>query len=386
MRHTDFFLNPGAERRPYGAAERAILGGAAFTEAWDTIRAWPGYAPTPLHALPGLAASLGIATLHYKDEGPRFGLGSFKALGGAYAVARLATAHPDPRTLTVTCATDGNHGRSVAWGAQRAGCRCVIFVHAGVSAARVEAIEQYGAEVRRVPGNYDDSVRHAANTAAAEGWTVVSDTSYPGYTDLPRQVMLGYAVLAEEAIVQSGGAAPTHLFLQGGVGGFAAAVLAHYWERYGAVRPCTVVVEPDRAACLLASARAGRRQTVHGDLDTVMAGLACGEPSLLAWEILRCGADAFMSIPDAHALDAMRALAQPPAGDPAIVGGESGVAGLAGLRALAGDPVARSGIALNASSRVLVIGTEADTDPAYYTRVVGRPAAMVQALNSQIVD
>ncbi len=379
--YTAFAANPRAERRPYGLAERAILGGVAFAEARETIRAWPGYAPTPLHSLPGLAAQLGLATLHYKDEGPRFGLGSFKALGGAYAVARLVAERGSARGLTVTCATDGNHGRSVAWGAQRSGCRCVIFVHAGVSAARVAAIERYGAEVRRVPGNYDDSVRHAADTAAAEGWTVVSDTSYPGYTDIPRHVMQGYAVLAEEAIEQSGGAAPTHLFLQGGVGGFAAAVLAHYWEHFGAARPAAVVVEPDRAACLLASARTGRPEVVHGELDTIMAGLACGEPSLLAWDILRAGADAFMSIPDALALDTMRALAQPLAGDPAIVGGESGVAGLAGLVAAAADPEIRATIGLGAGSRVLVVGTESDTDPALYARIVGRSAGDVRRVD-----
>jgi len=375
--YTAFAENPRAARRPYGAAERAILGGPAFTVAWNTIRAWPGYAPTPLLSLPGLAAQLGIASLHYKDEGPRFGLGSFKALGGAYAVARVVADRGGARGLTVTCATDGNHGRSVAWGAQRAGCRCVIFVHAGVSAARVAAIEHYGAEVRRVPGNYDDSVRHAADAAAAEGWTVVSDTSYPGYTDIPCHVMQGYAVLAEEAIAQSS-AIPTHLFLQGGVGGFAAAMIAHYWERTGAARPVAVVVEPDRAACLLASARVGRPQAVHGDLDTVMAGLACGEPSLVAWNILDAGADAFMSIPDALALAAMRTLAEPVAGDPAIVGGESGVAGLAGLQSIADDPAVCAAIALTPASRVLVIGTEADTDPALYARVVGRNAAAVR--------
>lgn len=377
MSTTAFVANPRAVRRPYGAAERAILGGPAFAEAWDAIRAWPGYAPTPLYALPGLAAQLGIASLHYKDEGPRFGLGSFKALGGAYAVARVVAARGGAEGLTVTCATDGNHGRSVAWGAQRAGCRCVIFVHAGVSEARVAAIAHYGAEVRRVPGNYDDSVRHAADTAAAEGWTVVSDTSYPGYTDIPRHVMQGYAVLAEEAIAQSD-APPTHLFLQGGVGGFAAAMVAHYWERTGAARPVAVVVEPDRAACLLASARAGKPTAVHGDLDTLMAGLACGEPSLLAWDILDAGADAFLSIPDALALEAMRTLARPAAGDPAIVGGESGVAGLAGLQAIADDAAVRAAIVLTAASRVLVVGTEADTDPALYARVVGNRAAEVR--------
>jgi diaminopropionate ammonia-lyase len=255
----------------------------------------------------------------------------------------------------------------------------VIFVHGGVSRARVAAIERYGAEVRRVAGNYDDSVRHAARVAAERGWTVVSDTSYAGYTDIPRDVMQGYAVLAHEALEQMRGEPPTHVFVQGGVGGLAAAVAAYFWERFGARRPHLTVIEPDRADCLLRSARAGSPQSVGGDLDTVMAGLACGEPSLLAWQILRCAADAFASIPDDAALDAMRRLAAPPAADPPIVGGESGVAGLAGLIALASDSGARARLGLGAASSVFVIGSEGDTDPELYARIVGRTAAQVLA-------
>lgn len=377
--YTALVRNPRADMtRPYGARECAILGGSAFDTALAAIRRWPGYAPTPLYDLHGLAATLGVRDLHYKDEGERFGLKSFKALGGAYAVSRLA-ARSAPHTLTVTCATDGNHGRSVAWGAQRAGSRCVIFVHGGVSRARIEAIEQFGAEVRRVPGNYDDSVRHAARVAAEEGWTVVSDTSYAGYTDIPRDVMQGYTVLVHETLEQMHGLMPTHLFVQGGVGGLAAAVAAYFWEHYGAQRPVVVVVEPDRADCLLRSAVAGAPQTVSGSLDTVMAGLACGEPSLLAWEILQYAADAFISIPDESALATMQQLAAPPASDPPIVSGESGAAGLAGLIAVAGDPAARSTIALTPDSRVLVIGSESDTDPELYKRIVGRSAQEVRS-------
>lgn len=377
--YTALVRNPRADvHRPYGAQERAILGGPAFDAALAAIRRWPGYAPTPLYDLRGLAAKLGVRAIHYKDEGERFSLKSFKALGGAYAVSRLASGSA-PRALTVTCATDGNHGRSVAWGAQRAGARCVIFVHGGVSRARIEAIEQFGAEVRQVSGNYDDSVRHAARIAAEAGWTVVSDTSYAGYTDIPRDVMQGYAVLSHETLQQMHGQAPTHLFVQGGVGGLAAAIAAYFWEHCGARRPATIVVEPDRADCLLRSAAAGVPQTVSGSLDTVMAGLACGEPSLLAWEILQYAADAFVSIPDASALAAMKTLATPPAADPPIVSGESGAAGLAGLIAVAADPTARTATTLTPESRVLVIGSESDTDPALYQRIVGRSAQEVRA-------
>ncbi|MGV3628629.1 MAG: diaminopropionate ammonia-lyase, partial [Betaproteobacteria bacterium] len=234
----------------------------------------------------------------------------------------------------------------------------------------------YGAEVRRVSGNYDDAVHHAAEAAAANSWIVVSDTSYAGYTEIPRQVMQGYAVLIDEALQQLGAAGPpTHVFVQGGVGGLAAALAAYLWETFGADRPRLIVVEPDKADCLLRSCRAGSLQTVSGKLDTLMAGLACGEPSLLAWEMLRKAADAFMSIRDADAVACMRLLAAPPPGDPSVVAGESAVAGLAGLLAVAGDQAIRTALKIDAASRVLVIGTEADTDPELYARLVGQPAA-----------
>ncbi len=378
----DFLLNSRVERsRPYGKAELAVLGGKAYAEAKRIITAWPDYAPTPLLSLPGVAAGAGIGALYYKDEGPRFGLGSFKALGGAYAVNRLAREwkQRDGRELsqlTVTCATDGNHGRAVAWGARQIGCRCVVFVHELVSAGRVAAMERYGAEVRRVSGNYDDAVHHAATAAKLNGWIVVSDTSYAGYTEIPRQVMQGYAVLIDEALQQLGAAAPpTHVFVQGGVGGLAAALAAHLWETFGADRPRLIVVEPDKADCLLRSCRAGGLQIVSGKLDTIMAGLACGEPSLIAWEMLHKAADAFMSIRDTDAVACMRLLAAPPAADPRVVAGESGVAGLAGLLAVAGDQALREMLGIDAASRVLVIGTEADTDPELYSELVGSPLA-----------
>src|SRR5690606_35466744 len=194
--------------------------------------------------------------------------------------------------ITVTCATDGNHGRSVAWGAHLFGCKCVIYVHETVSKGRKDAIASYGAEVRVVPGNYDDAVRKAASDAQANGWFVVTDTSYEGYTSVPRDVMQGYTIMAEESMQQIK-QTPTHIFVQGGVGGLAAAVCAHYWEKQGSERPRFIVAEPDRADCLYRSAKAGKPVAVHGALDTIMAGLACGEVSIIAWDILSEGADAF---------------------------------------------------------------------------------------------
>jgi len=358
--------NPKVRDGAYGARQRAVLNREAFAAARAEISRWPGYAPTPLRSLAEVARSTGVARVDYKDESGRFGLGSFKALGGAYAVGRRIGASGRPaRDIVVTCATDGNHGRSVAWGAKRFGCGCVIYVHETVSEGRARAIAAYGAEIRRVPGTYDDAVRQAARDAAANGWIVVSDTSYAGYTDIPRDVMQGYAVMVDEAL----GALdrpPTHVFVQAGVGGLAAAVCGHLWEMLGDARPRTVVVEPDRAACLFESARQGRAANIGGALDTAMAGLACGETSLLAWEILEEGAGDFLTVTDQAAFAAMRLLA------PGIVAGESAVAGLAGLLGAAARPELARAIGLDRSSRVLLFGSEGDTDPELYRKIVDR--------------
>jgi diaminopropionate ammonia-lyase len=396
------FANPRyAPSEAYGPQREALLSAAGLAQAQSVITTWPGYGHTPLQALPDLAARAGVASIHYKDEGSRFGLGSFKALGGAYAVARLLCAvigqrlgrevtpaqlvgpgvQPDVRRaaadITVTCATDGNHGRSVAWGAQMMGCRCVIYIHATVSEGRRDAIARYGADMVRTPGNYDESVQQADQDARTHGWYVISDTSYPGYMDIPRDVMQGYQLMVDEA-VQALPQWPTHVFIQAGVGGVAAAVCAYFWERHAQPMPQCVVVEPEQADCLLRSARAGQPVAVKGDLDTLMAGLACGEVSLLAWQVLDHGAAAFCSIPDPAAVDAMRLLAQPGGADPAIAAGESAVAGLAALLLAMQDPQAKATLGLGPDSRVLLFGSEGDTDPALYQQLVGRTAEQVR--------
>jgi diaminopropionate ammonia-lyase len=387
------FANPrAAHDAPYAADGRAaILSLAALACAKREIMAWPGYKPTPLHLLPKLAARVGIDAILYKDEAERFGLGSFKALGGAYAVFKLlrksireqknATASSLDLTsgryadltsrITVTCATDGNHGRSVAWGAHTFGCRCVIYIPETVSVGRCQAIAAYGAEIRRFTGTYDDGVRRAAVDAAAQGWMVVSDTAYEGYTDVPRDVMQGYSLMVEEALRQTS-AVPSHVFVQGGVGGLAAGVCSYLWERYGAARPYFVIVEPEKADCFYRSAVAGRPTPAEGALDTIMAGLACGEVSPLAWRILETGADAFMTIDDEAAVDCMRLLAAGRFGDDPVVAGESAVAGLAGLLVASADADARARLDLHPDSRVLVFGTEGATDPEVYRSIVGR--------------
>jgi diaminopropionate ammonia-lyase len=374
--------------RHHGTPGVVVLPDSGFRRAKEEIASWPGYAPTPLLLLPDAAEAARVASVHWKDEGGRFGLGSFKALGGAYAVLRVLAAelarrdvaaaassadladgkHRDEtRGITVTCATDGNHGRSVAWGAQRFGCRCVVFVHPGVSKGRRDAIAAHGAEVRETPGTYDDAVRTARREAEKNGWFVVSDTSYAGYTEPPRDVMQGYRLLAEEA-AEALPDRPTHVFVPGGVGGLAAAVSAQMRSRYGKDAPRLVVAEPDRAACLMASAEAGQITAVDGPLDTVMACLACGEPSLLAWQELERAAFGFVSVPDEAAVASMRALHKR---QPRIVAGESAVAGLAALLLAGRDAFGRTALQLSEDSRVLVIGTEGATDPALHAKLVG---------------
>lgn len=391
--------NPAANRMtPYGARRSEILGADALALAQRELTQWQGYAVTPLHSLPALAQAMGVASVHYKNEGSRFGLGSFKALGGAYAVARLLCRElgaqlgrtlttqdlltPELHALcggiTVTCATDGNHGRSVAWGAQLFGCQCVIYIHATVSEGRKEAIAQYGAQVVRTAGNYDDAVRQADLDAKQYGRFVISDTSYPGYMEVPRDVMQGYQLMVEEAAQQLP-ERPTHIFVQAGVGGLAAAVCGYFWERDAGDRPIYVVVEPDKADCLTQSAKAGQLTAVTGDIDTLMAGLACGEVSHLAWEILEKGTDAFCVIPDDAAVAAMRLLAHPLGNDPVIVAGESAVAGVAAAIAASQSDAARQMLGLNADSRILFFGSEAATDPALYEQLVGESAEAVAA-------
>lgn len=378
-------------QQPLQPSDLALLGSAGADAVAEILALRTGHAPTPLGGLPGLAGELGIGSIHVKDEGHRLGLGSFKALGGAYALMKLVQEEasrqlgrlvpasqiisPEVRAvaarMTFACATDGNHGRSVAQGAELMGSRAVIFVHSGVSDARIAAIARFGAEMIRVKGNYDDSVAEAARVAAQEGWIVLSDTSWPGYEHIPGLVMQGYTILVREAL-EAMPEPPTHVFLQAGVGGFAAAVAGHLAAVLGDGRPHVTVVDPARAACLFESAKAGHIVKVPESEPTVMAMLECYEPSMIAFRILERVADGFMTVEEDAAPDVMRRLANPVGSDPAIVSGESGGAGLAGLIAVMKEPMLAAQIGLGPSSRVLVINTEGATDPALYERIVGR--------------
>jgi diaminopropionate ammonia-lyase len=383
-----------ARMRDGDAAER-VLSRQDFATSRAEITQWDGYAPTPLVSLSVLATKIDVAEVLYKDEGPRFGLGSFKALGGSYAALRVLQRQiaaklgqevtlEEIRTgkvaalaaqITLVSATDGNHGRSLAWGCQRFGAPCRIYIHAEVSEGRAEAMRDLGAEVIRINGDYDASVVLAKKEAEENGWFVVSDTSWEGYSEPPRDVMAGYGVMTSE-ICESLDQPPTHVFLQGGVGGLAAGVVAGLRQHWGKQGPRVVIVEPDLAACLFESGRSGVATTFAVQTETLMAGLSCGEPSGMAWEILAEEAADFLTIPDSLVAPCVRLLARPFAGDTAIEAGESAIAGLAALIAARQDAELSAKLGLDAQSRVLLIGSEGVTDPAIFAQIMeGQDAA-----------
>ncbi len=370
-------LNPNAHRRAATREERRIVSLQSAAEALVEIRRWPGYSITPLRDLAPLAARLGVQALRYKDESSRFSLGSFKALGGAYAAARevqrmlrlrngqdvsiselfAAGRADDIQDMTLCCATDGNHGVSVAFAANRMNCRCAIFMHANASSARERLMLELGATVHRTPGTYDDSVRIAREAAANDGWVLIADTTLETFEQVPAEVIQGYTVMLQEILDQDPHAVPTHVFVQGGVGGLAAAVAGFLAERFGEHRPMVIIVEPETAACLLASSNAGTASRVEGNLHTIMGMLECGEASSIAWTILKQRADAFITIDDESAVQAHDFLTRGNAGETLDVG-YSGAAGVAGLMAAIADPEVAAALRLDKESRILTFGTE----------------------------
>ncbi|MDM5147124.1 diaminopropionate ammonia-lyase [Candidatus Persebacteraceae bacterium Df01] len=348
----------------------SILSDAQMDEAYATICQWENYHPTPLCALDNTAAQFGLRKVYYKDESLRFDLSSFKALGGAYAVEKLVQQHRQTggTDYTVTTATDGNHGRSVAWGAARAGCKAKIFVHRHVSKERTAAIAAYGAEIIRTDGNYDDSVNECARFAADNDWQIVSDTSWEGYTAVPTLIMAGYSVLVRELLEQLDAQKPTHVIVPAGVGGLLAAVAACL-ARFVQPFPRLIAVESVYADCLLQSAKNRALTTVDIQQETLMAGLSCGCPSLLAWEIAAATTSDFISIDDAAIGTTMRRLAAGDYGTP-LVGGECSAGGLTALQAmsqLSWDE--KREFALNEDSVVLLFGTEGITDESAYRQL-----------------
>ncbi len=374
-----------AARTAYSEQAAAVLSEAQARAAFKEITAWPGYQPTSLRSLNKLATHVNCAEVLYKDESERFGLGSFKALGGAYAVLCLVAQEYQrlhsqsivlgdirngdyqsfTREMMVTTATDGNHGRSVAWGAKNAGCQCRIYIHRDVSDGRKKAMEAYGAEVVRIDGDYDDSVRQCAEESSKNGWFVVSDTSYEGYMEVPRNVMAGYTVMGSE-IIQQTQSSITHVFVQAGVGGLAAAICARLWMETGAQRPRFIVVESEHADCWLKSVKAGQPQTVSIDVETVMAGLSCGEVSALAWQVMQGCLDQVVTLSDNEVASAMQLFANGEMGGGNIEAGECAVPGALALMAICNSDDARREFEIDKTSRVLLLGCEGATDPEVY--------------------
>ncbi len=352
-----------------------------------------GYQATPLTSLPQIASTLGLQRLWVKDESYRFGINAFKALGASYAIFRFLKARwqdkfdspfdphafKDPATLTklgrftFCAASDGNHGKAVAWTAKKLQQKAVIYMPRETVPARIESIRAEGAEVVVVEGSYDDCVNVAEETAQANGWYAISDTAYEGNVTIPSWVLNGYSTLFREIDAEiSPESTPGFdcIFLQAGVGAFAASGAAYYKERFGASAPTLICVEPVEAAGYLDSMTYGDGQLIsaRGKMETIMAGLNCGTPSIIAWPILKDSVALFLAIPDRYAETAMRLYAKS-----GVTAGESGASGLAGLLALQEDPTlaeAKKRIGLGPHSKVLLVNTEGATDPANYKRIV----------------
>jgi diaminopropionate ammonia-lyase len=367
----------------------------AATEAQKFHHQIPGFQATPLQRLSALATRIGVKNILVKDESLRLGLNAFKVLGGSFAIyKRLQQIHGKGRQLSFdeirssnfsgngqkivfTAATDGNHGIGVAWAARELGYSAIIYVHQFTTRARIDAIARQGARVVVVPGTYDEAVRQAGADAEKNGWQVISDTSWEGYEEMPRWVMQGYTTMLAEAQWQMTDmviAKPTHVFVQGGVGALAAAVVGFYKQSYFDNPPRFVVVEPEAAACLYSSCRIadGEPHSFPGKLNTIMAGLACGDPSPLAWDILRDYADVFVACPDYVAARGMRVYGAPVGKDPRIISGESGAVTLGALLEIMNPAceALRQKIGLDKDSQVLLINTEGDTDPEDYLKIV----------------
>ncbi len=373
----------------WSAPELAYTAAIRAHAARPLHRALPGYAPTPLADLPGLAAELGLRQVLVKDESSRFGIDAFKGLGASFAIYGvlrrrwrerfdadlsvddfLASALRDRvGAMTFTAATDGNHGRAVAWVSRLIGQKAVIFMPAATAASRIEAVQREGGEVRLIDGTFDDCVAACARIASQEGWQVIADTAYPGNMVIPGDIMTGYGTIFAEIAAQADLAFDA-VFLPAGVGGLAAAGTAFFVETRGDQRPPLVCVEPLSSACFLESIERGGGEPVaaSGDQQSIMVGLCCGMPSLLAWPVIRDGMDLFLGIEDDYAFEGMRACHRH-----GITAGESGASALAGLLALLENDAlapARAQLGLGRRSRVLVINTEGATDPANYQRVV----------------
>ena len=376
----------------------SVMGKENVDMALNFHKGFPQYSVTPLAELKGMAEYLSLGSLFVKDESYRFGLNAFKVLGGSFAMARYIAKETGKDVSEMTydymtgeelkkefgqatffTATDGNHGRGVAWAANKLGQKAVVHMPKGSVKSRFDNIKKEGAEVTIEEMNYDDCVRLAAKEASeTEHGVIVQDTAWDGYEDIPSWIMQGYGSMAREAIEQLSGYGvkkPTHVFVQAGVGSLAGAVVGYYANLFPEDPPKFIVMEASAAACLYKGAEAGDGdfRIVTGDLMTIMAGLACGEPNTIGWDILRNHATAFLSCPDHIAAKGMRMLSSPVKGDPRVISGESGAVGMGVISAIMEQEEYRElkeALGLDSSSNVLMFSTEGDTDPENYRKIV----------------
>ena len=373
----------------------ALLDKSEVAKALDFHAGFPEYRPTPLASLSRLAQNIGVGGIYVKDESYRFGLNAFKVLGGSFAIGKYIaqmlgkdiselgyqalTSHSVREqlgTVTFATTTDGNHGRGVAWTANKLRQQAVVYMPKGTQQIRLEHICSLGADACITDMNYDDTVRMTAKYAQENNWVIVQDTAWEGYTDIPSWIMQGYATMGLEAVKQlsAQNIRPTHIFLQAGVGSMAAAIIGLFVNLY---TPCrrTVIVEAEQAACFYKSATRGdgNIHNVDGDLATIMAGLACGEINPTAWEIIGKHAALFASCPDWVAADGMRILGNPLVGDERVISGESGAVTTGLLHAImtrAEYADVKQQLALDEHSQILLFSTEGDTDPDMYRHIV----------------
>ena len=334
--------------------------------AYLSISSWQGYQSTPLLELKKLSKELNLNKIFYKDESKRFDLKSFKALGGAYAVEKVSQNNND---ITVSTATAGNHGRSVAWGAKRLGLKCKIFISEFVSNARGQAMEKLGAEVIKVKGNYEKSLLECIKQSTENNWQIVQDVAWKDYMLVPKYTMAGYTVMMKEIVDQLENDQITHIFLQAGVGGMAAAMIAGI-ARYLNNIPTTIIVEPDSAACVLESIKKGKIEKIDIKRESLMGGMSCGEVSLVPWEILRNSVRYCISLPDDDIAKTMRLLGNASFGNEKIIAGENSAPGVISLIASCEDEKIKEKLKLNKDSNILLIGCEGDTDQEMYQKLI----------------
>ena len=335
-------------------------------DAYNTISKWEGYKTTPLITLNKLSKELNLKNIFYKDEDKRFDLKSFKALGGAYAVEKVTKGNKD---IVVATATAGNHGRSVAWGARRLGLKCKIFISEFVSDARGQAMADLGADVVKVKGNYEKSLIECIKQSTENNWQIVQDVAWKDYMIVPKYTMAGYTVMMKEIVDQIQNEKITHIILQAGVGGMAAAMVAGI-ARYLDHIPTVIIVEPDSAACVMESIKTGKIEKIDIVRESLMGGMSCGEVSLVPWEILKNSVKHCISLPDDDIAKTMKLLGNSSFSDQKIIAGENSAPGVISLITSCEDQSIKEKLKLNDKSNVLVFGCEGDTDQEMYQKLI----------------